>query len=337
MAASNARGPRYDDVVRRLYNAVRVEGDQAHIEEIDTDALAWLWNSNVRATALVLDGFVRRKDDPQFVPGLVRWLLAARRNGRWNNTQENATALESLVGYYKVFEAEIPNMSASVAIGSNTVGAATFRGRSSTAQSVRLAMPDLVRQVAAGTEKELTMTRAGTGHLYYSSRLQFVLTEPLPALDQGMRVERRYERFTESGASPAASSFAAGDLIRVTLTLTLPKERRYVAVNDPLPAGVEAVDSWFRTTASDLAKDASASSDDKSWETRYRRGGFDHVEKYDDRVSLFATRLSEGRHEFSYIVRATTAGTFNVAGTRAEEMYAPEVSGRTGAVVVVIK
>jgi alpha-2-macroglobulin len=337
MAASNARGPRYDDVVRRLYNAVRVEGDQAHIEEIDTDALAWLWNSNVRATALVLDGFVRRKDDPQFVPGLVRWLLAARRNGRWNNTQENATALESLVGYYKVFEAEIPNMSASVAIGSNTVGAATFRGRSSTTQSVRLAMPDLVRQVAAGTEKELTMTRAGTGHLYYSSRLQFVLTEPLPALDQGMRVERRYERFTESGASPAASSFAAGDLIRVTLTLTLPKERRYVAVNDPLPAGVEAVDSWFRTTASDLAKDASASSDDKSWETRYRRGGFDHVEKYDDRVSLFATRLSEGRHEFSYIVRATTAGTFNVAGTRAEEMYAPEVSGRTGAVVVVIK
>ena len=60
-------------------------------------------------------------------------------------------------------------------------------------------MPDLVRQVAAGTETELSMTRAGTGHLYYSSRLQFVLTEPLPALDQGMRVERRYERFAENG------------------------------------------------------------------------------------------------------------------------------------------
>jgi uncharacterized protein YfaS (alpha-2-macroglobulin family) len=152
-----------------------------------------------------------------------------------------------------------------------------------------------------------------------------------------MRVERRYERFTESGTSPAATSFAAGDLIRVTLTLTLPKERRYVAVSDPLPAGVEAVDSWFRTTASDVARDASWTPDDQSWETRYRRGGFDHVEKYDDRVSLFATRLSEGRHEFSYVVRATTAGTFNVAGTRAEEMYAPEVSGRTGAVVIQIR
>ena len=66
----NARpaAPRYDDVVRRLTNALRVEGDRAHVEEIDSDALAWLWNSNVRATALVLDGLVRRGDDPGLVP-----------------------------------------------------------------------------------------------------------------------------------------------------------------------------------------------------------------------------------------------------------------------------
>jgi hypothetical protein len=337
MAVSNTRGPRYDDVVRRLRNAVRIEGDQAHVEEIDTDALDWLWNSNVRASALVLEGFVRRKDDPQFVAPLVRWLLAARRNGRWRNTQENATALESLVGYYKAFETEIPDMTASVGVGQATLGTATFRGRSSTAQSVRVAMPDLVRQVAAGAERDLVMTRAGTGHLYYSARLQFALTDPLPALDQGMRVERRYEQFVETGSSPAATSFAAGDLIRVTLTITLPKERRYVAVTDALPAGVEAVDSWFRTTASDLAKDASASPDDKSWQSRYRRGGFDHVEKYDDRVVLFATRLAEGKHEFSYLVRATTAGTFGVSGARAEEMYAPEVTGRSAPVVITIR
>lgn len=337
MAASNARGPRYADIVRRVQNALRIEGDQAHVEEIDTDALYWLWNSNVRASALVLEGFVQRKDDPQFVQRLVRWLLAARRNGRWSNTQENATALEALVAYYKAFEADVPDMQAAVTLGTTTLGTATFRGRSSTAQSVRVAMPDLVRQVAAGTERDLNVTRAGTGHLYYSSRVQYVLTDPLPALDQGMHVERRYERFAETGSSPAATSFAAGDLIRVTLTITLPKERRYVAVNDPLPAGLEAVDGWFRTTASDLAKDASQQPEDKSWEARYRRGGFDHIEKFDDHITLFATRLSEGRHEFSYIVRATTTGTFHAAGTRAEEMYAPEVSGRSGPVVIEIR
>ena len=33
----------------------------------------------------------------------------------------------------------------------------------------------------------------------------------------------------------------------------LPKERRYVAVTDPIAAGFEPVESWFNTTAADVA------------------------------------------------------------------------------------
>jgi uncharacterized protein YfaS (alpha-2-macroglobulin family) len=338
MATTNTRGPRYDDVVRRLSNGVRVEGDRAHVEELDTDELKWLWNSNVRSSALALQGLVERGDSPTFVPGLVRGLMLARRNGRWGNTQENATALEALVAYYRKFESETPNFSGSVSIGARSIGSAAFRTRSSAAQSVRLAMPDLIRELAAGAEADLAVERAGSaGHLYYAARLQFVPSTPAPVSDQGMRVERRFERFVDGGQSPAATSFAAGDLVRVTLTVTLPKERRFVAVTDPLAAGFEAVDSWFTTTASDMARDASSQPIDSSWEARWRRGGFDRVEKFDDRVVLFATRLSEGRHEFSYLVRATIGGTFTAPGAWAEEMYAPEVNGRSAPAQVVIK
>ncbi|MEZ5317425.1 MAG: MG2 domain-containing protein [Vicinamibacterales bacterium] len=327
MAAAPTPDPRYPDVIRRLTNAMRVEGDRAWVQELDEDALAWIWNSNVRATAIVLEGLARRGDDPTFVQRSVRWLLAARRNGRWRNTQENATALEALVTYYKRFEAEPPDFSATVSIGGRDVGTARFQGRSTDTQAVHLAMPDLLRRAAADTEHELAIARAGTGRLYYTARLEVQPTTPPEAADQGIRVERRYERYVENGTSPAATTFDAGDLIRVTLSVTIPVERRYVAVTDSMPAGVEAVDGWFRTTAADLARDASAQSADESWEARWRRGGFDHVEKYDDRVALFATRLGPGRHEFSYLVRATTSGTFTAAGPRAEEMYAPEVFG----------
>jgi hypothetical protein len=337
MAASPARGPRYGDVVRRLMNALRVEGERAHVEEIDSEALAWIWNSTTRATAIVLTGLVERGDDPQQVPGLVRWLMLARQDGRWRNTQENGTALEALVAYYRKFEAETPDLTATVAIGTRTIGTAPFRGRSSVARQVRLAMPDLIRQVAAGTEADLTISRTGTGRLYYATRLQYAPGEPPPVSDQGIRIERQYERYLEGSDGPVATSFAAGDLIRVTLTLTLPKERRYVAVTDTLPAGVEAVDGWFRTTATDLARDASVQSADESFEERWRRGGFDYIEKYDERIALFATRLGEGRHVFSYLVRATTAGTFRATGAWAEEMYAPEVNGRTAPATIVIK
>jgi hypothetical protein len=339
MTSARVTGARYDDVIRRLQNAMRPEGDQNHVEENDNDSLVWLWSSNTRSTAIVLEGFSRRGDAAAFVPGLVRWLLGVRRNGRWGNTQENAMALEALVSYYKRFEAEPPDMTASVTLGGTSIGTATFRGRSSVSQTVALAMPDLVRQVAAGASQPLTVSRAGTGHVYYATRVQYALTTPQPAVDQGIHVERRYETYVEKGAGRAATSFNAGELIRVTLTVTLPKDRHFVAVVDPFPAGVEAVDSWFATTASDLAHDASSQSTngDNSWLSWYRHGGFDHVEKYDDRVQLFATSLGTGKHEFSYVVRATTFGTFGVAGTRAEEMYAPEVGGRTPSATIVIK
>ena len=76
---------------------------------------------------------------------------------------------------------------------------------------------------------------------------------------------------------------------------------------------------------------------DQDWFSWWQRGGFDHVERHDDRVLLFATRLGEGVHTFSYVVRATTAGTFRTAPAHAEEMYEPEVFGRTATAVVDVK
>ena len=71
-----------------------------------------------------------------------------------------------------------------------------------------------------------------------------------------------------------------------------------------------------------------------SW---WERGGWDHTERHDDRVNVFATRLGEGEHVFVYLVRATTAGTFVAAPTFVEEMYEPEVFGRTDTTIVEIK
>lgn len=335
LASSNDRGPRYQDVVRRITNAFRIENDRAHVEAADRDALSWIWISNVSGTAIVLDGFVRRGDDQVFVERMVRWLLQARRNGRWDNTHENAQALLALVTYYRKYEAETPDLQATAAIGDKAIGVATFRGRTTVAQPLQMTISEVL--AAAPTPADLTINKTGTGRLFYTARLQFASATPPPAADRGMRVERRYERFVENGDGPVATTYDAGDLVRVTLTLTLPQERRYVAVTDPLPAGFEPVEGWFRTTAADIARQAEGTRDPLTYEDWWLRGGFDRTEKYDNRVQLFATRLAEGRHEFSYLVRATTSGTFSAAGTWAEEMYAPAVNGRSSAVTIVIK
>jgi uncharacterized protein YfaS (alpha-2-macroglobulin family) len=50
----------------------------------------------------------------------------------------------------------------------------------------------------------------------------------------------------------------------------------------------------------------------------------------DDRVLLFADSLGTGIHRYRYLARALTAGAFSLPGAKAEEMYAPEVFGRSG-------
>ena len=87
-------------------------------------------------------------------------------------------------------------------------------------------------------------TKEGTGTLFYLLTLKYGLAGIFhDAADRGFSIERHYSQ----------KDFKAGDLIKVTLRLRNTKERRFVAVTDPIPAGTEPVDSAFATTATELA------------------------------------------------------------------------------------
>jgi len=346
VAKKEAAGPRVDDLRRRLSNAILPEAGSAHVEELADPYLLWFWNSNVRSTSIVLNTLVKTNAPSTSITPIVRWMMAARKGGRWGNTQENAHAMEALVNYYRKYETTVPDFSAIVKLGTEDIAHEQFRARSAESKSIDVPMSQVTSKGSPGTSQPLTFERDGSGTLFYATRLRYAAdTLYQQGLDRGFRIERRYEPYVETGSRPASLTYKAGDLVRVTLTFRLTKERRFVAVTDPIPAGFEAVESWFATTAQTLTTrqdrqstpGGPASTDDDGWDAWWRYGGFDHVERHDDRVQLFATRLSEGTHEFSYIVRATTAGTFRTAPARAEEMYEPEVFGRTSTSMIEVK
>jgi alpha-2-macroglobulin len=338
MKASNATDARLADLERRIRNAVRAESASARVDELDDPELLWLWSSNVRTTAIVMTGLIQRGTAADLAPRMARHLLDVRQKGRWNDTQENAMALEALVAYYRAFESTVPDFAATAAIGPRVIVSAEFRGRSTTAAGATIPLADIVAAIG-GAARELVVEKRGAGTLFYGGRLRYQL-EPstVEANSAGFTIERRYEPFVEGGTRPAATSFAAGDLVRVVLTITAPAERRFVAVTDPLPAGFEAIEGWFATTARDLAREATIQdAEGMHWLERMRRGGFDRVEKFDDRVQLFATRLGDGKHEFTYLVRATTSGLFFAAPAWVEQMYEPEVNGRTSPMKIEVR
>jgi alpha-2-macroglobulin len=346
MAKKETSGARIDDLRRRMSNAILPEGGSAHVEELADPYLLWFWNSNVRSTSIVLNTLVRANAPATSITPMVRWMMAARKGGRWGNTQENAHAMESLVNYYRKYETTVPNFSGVVTLGADELARESFKSRSTESKSLELPMTQVLARGPVGSSQPLTFTREGAGTLFYTTRLRYAADALYQqGLDSGFRIERRYEPYVETGSKPVSTTYKAGDLVRVTLTFRLTKERRFVAVTDPIPAGFEAVESWFATTARAVGsrQDRQTSpggepnDNEESWDWMWRYGGFDHVERHDDRVQLFATRLSEGTHEFSYIVRATTAGMFRTAPARVEEMYEPEVFGRTGTAIIEVK
>ncbi|MFP2899396.1 hypothetical protein [Corallococcus sp. 4LFB] len=65
-----------------------------------------------------------------------------------------------------------------------------------------------------------------------------------------------------------------------------------------------------------------------AWATRFW-SPFNHTEMRDDRVVFFADELPPGVHVTSFVARATTPGDFVLKPAHAEEMYTPEVFGRS--------
>lgn len=331
MLTKGEKGARPTELRRRITNSILPEGGNAFVNELNDPYLLWFWNSNVRSTAIALGTLVRNGSDEELVKRMVRWLMNVRKKGRWGNTQENAWAMESLIDYYRKYESEVPDFTGVVALGQEAIAKETFKGRTTDARTKDFSMKEVLAKGTPGTQLPVVFTREGTGTLFYMLRFRYGLVPTdLKPIDSGFKVERAY---TIEGASKSQTAFKAGDLIRVTLKFRNTKERRFVAVTDPIPAGTEPVDTWFATTARELVSSQQQNTTSGSW-MWWERGGWDHVERHDDRVNVFATRLSEGEHVFSYLVRATTAGTFITAPTHAEEMYEPEVFGRAGTVVV---
>ncbi|MFP5247313.1 MAG: alpha-2-macroglobulin family protein, partial [Thermoanaerobaculia bacterium] len=134
------QGAQRAELRRRIGNSILPEGGTAYVNELRDPYLEWLWSSNARSTAIVLGTLVRQSDDEQLIKKMVRWLMQVRKNGRWNDTQENAWALAALVDFYRKYESTAPNFLATVTLGGQPLASEQFRGRSTEAKAQQFSM-----------------------------------------------------------------------------------------------------------------------------------------------------------------------------------------------------
>jgi uncharacterized protein YfaS (alpha-2-macroglobulin family) len=267
----------------------------------------------------------------------VRGLLGGRTRGRWMNTQENVFILLALDRYFNTYEKTTPDFVARVWLGQDYAGEQTFKGRSIDRQQLNLPMSALVERTA-NAPANLTISKEGAGRLYYRIGASYAPADlKLAAADYGFKVERKYEAIDDPTDvrrdADGTWHIKAGARVRVRITMSNPSRRYHVALVDPLPAGLEALNPELAVTEK---------LPDESTETGIARGGrsvfdfywywrgtwYEHQNLRDERVEAFTALLWEGEHVYTYFARATTPGLFVVPPAKAEEMYAPETFGR---------
>ncbi|MDQ6766294.1 MAG: alpha-2-macroglobulin family protein, partial [Candidatus Eremiobacteraeota bacterium] len=311
-----------DAMAAKLEQIVYVTGRYATINYPEE----WGWLASPAAMrAQVLRLYVARRANPELLDRLVASLLALRRNGSWQNTYENAEALTALIDY-GALQPRPPHFSATATLGERTLQSVVFSGYTATSSQRGVPMAALPRG-----KNDLTLSKSGQGQLHYLVALRYRLAGNQPGILNGLRVTRsirpanKDEVLAKMGLNAPNDplTLGPGQIFDIGLEIIADHPVDHVVITDELPAGLEAVDTTFKTSTPYFA----AMGD--SWEIDYQT-------IYKDRVVAYGTRLEAGVYTMHYLARSVTPGTYLWPGAQARLQYAAEEFGRSSTSTLII-
>ena len=312
-----------------ILSFVKIEARGAHFEENAAKNYRSLMNTNSRTTAIALQSLIRVQPENELIPKVVRYLLAIRENGHWDTTQSTTLSILSLIEFLQNTQELDGDMIAGVEIAGKKVLDQEFNSENIlTRKKVNFALEELAR----GKENKIKIGKEGTGRIYYDLLFSYFYTadEIYPA-EEGFGIIRELLPLDSKNEEDILSEVKIAETYKVKLTITVPEDRHFVAVESPLPAGMEIIDTRLKTSQQNLLEDEVNECENnwsyECWSNNLWR--FNHKEFRDDKVFLFADYLPTGVYEYEYLVRATTPGNFKLRPARVWEMYFPETFGQT--------
>jgi len=189
-----------------------------------------------------------------------------------------------------------------------------------------------VSALQRGEDNSVIIERSeGPGRLYYSAFLHYYLPgDQIAAMNRGIIVHREYT-LADDPERPITEA-RVNDVVNVKLTMIAPNDLYYLVLEDPLPAGCEAIDTSLQTTSRlvEGPEFGKVPEGEEAASIPWWRGWWaTHSELRDEKVALFASHLPRGTYEYTYSVRCTTPGEYMVMPATAYEMYAADVFGRS--------
>ncbi len=312
-----------DPIISDLVSKAILTPTGVHWEENYDDFLNW--NTDTRTTAIVLQALVETQPTNQLIPNVVRWLMSARKADAWETTQETAWSVMALTDWMQYTGELKANYAYGVRLNDKALASDQKVTRDNLKDTLNLYVP--VKDLLSDQINKLDFERTGgEGTMYYTANLTtFVPIEQIRSVTHGVSLTRSYSLVNDKDHKPI-TEVHVGDTVRVTLTIIAPNDLHYIVINDPIPAGSEAIDPKLPTSPN-IGEMPSLKLDDplsQGWGWWW----FSKTELRDDRVVLYASYLPRGTYQYTYTVYAGLAGEYRVIPSTGQEFYNPVVYGR---------
>jgi uncharacterized protein YfaS (alpha-2-macroglobulin family) len=243
-------------------------------------------------------------------------MMLNRTAGYWSSTKQTAMAIYGLLAFMQARGESGQPFSVDVFVNGKPAGQHAFTAADMTASD-----PLTITVPASAGDNQVRLVKRQGGSLYWSAAAVFFDTAHTDAR-QGSRqlaITRKYALLTPvtiKGSivyreTPFSGTARPGDVLTVRLTAAGSPEWRYLALEDPLPAGVEAIQD---TSAYPLEQE-----DPADWWSGSR------VEYRDSRTVFFQETFESASYEFVYLVKVTSPGVFRAVPAQISPMYVPNV------------
>jgi uncharacterized protein YfaS (alpha-2-macroglobulin family) len=317
------KDPRGNELAAALIGEAQTRGDVSWWAVANDPLIFDYAETSVEATAFAVQALVKRDPKNPLVERAVRWMMLNRTAGYWSSTKQTAMAIYGLLGFMQARGESAQTFSVDVFVNGKPAGQHSFTAAEMTASD-----PIVISAAANAGENQVRLVKhspsasAGQGGaVYWTASVVYYDTATADAR-QGSRqlaITRAYALLTPVTVkgrivyreTPFTGTAKPGDVLTVRITAAGSPEWRYLALEDPLPAGAEAIQD---TTAYPLERAAPE---------RWWYGS--RVEYRDSRTVFFQETFESGRYEFAYLLKITSPGQFRAVPAQISPMYVPGV------------
>lgn len=284
-----------------MHSAQQDGADKILEIESSADNNTGYWMSYRNGDAMALFAWSTIKPNSKGCEDKLTQLLGKRSpRGHWRTTWANAWSLLAMGAYAQAHETSQEDIELMVETSDGTKKIVIPKDKPS--HTMKLPLEGGFKFLASSSDKT---------YVYSTIAAKPKIAPMQPVSKNGLSVIRAYERVKADGSTEKLQDPKIGDLVKVSLTVSLPdKSMHYLAIDDPLPSSFQAVNTDFGSQAGRVRNK-------NSWR-------ISHQEVRTDRVLFFVDNPRRSTNvTMTYHARVTHDGENFVPSTKVEEMYDP--------------